>query len=131
MQWNTGKTATVMMNKIKEITINSEMVNEQTKHHVKGWYNQYNFFYFGEFTTLLMAQGYVQKLKTHYRLVWNKNKTAAVTMSKIKECTISKDNEKAYSIRGWYNKENSFLFGTDFKSPEECHKFLNDINDRL
>ena len=62
------------------------------------------------------------------KVAWNRKQKASVVLGKLKEFTISENltNEK-YSARGWYNKENSFLFGDDFETEPEARKFLNDI----
>ena len=62
-------------------------------------------------------------------LVWNRNKTNMVVLSKIKEFKIIPNNfDNKYSIRGFFNKENSFLFGDDFETLPIAQQFLTDIN---
>lgn len=66
------------------------------------------------------------------RVAWNKDKSASVVLAKLKEFTITNVEYKGHqnatwSVRGWYNKENFFEFGT-FSSEEEARSFLTDIH---
>jgi hypothetical protein len=67
------------------------------------------------------------------KVAWNRDKSASVVLSKMKEYTIniSTYNSGKFSVYGWYNAENSFLFGDDFNTREEAQAFLNDIFDKL
>ncbi len=69
---------------------------------------------------------------------WNKDKTASVILSKIKEISILERTSPAgenrlkisFSVRGWFNKENFFSFG-DFDSLQEAQDFVQKIHDQL
>jgi len=62
-------------------------------------------------------------------IAWNRKRDASVVLSKIKEFTISVNPENNYySVKGWYNKDNFFLFGDDFVSKTEARKFLEAIH---
>ncbi len=124
MWWNKNRTATVLLSKIKEISINA---SEDHTFLVKGWYNEHNFFSFGEFTTVEDAQQYVEIIRRRVRMAWNHSKTSAVVLSKIKECQIHPTDNGMWKIQGWFNQFNHFNFGTDFASMEECQNFLDDI----
>ena len=65
------------------------------------------------------------------KVAWNKKHTASVVLSKIKEFTIAQTDEKTWRVCGWYNRENSFLFGDDFLSHREAERFLQDIHDSM
>ena len=58
--WNVEKTASVVLSKVKEFTIDRTTYNE--KYVVKGWYNKENFFSFGEFVTLPQAQKFLEDI---------------------------------------------------------------------
>ena len=72
-------------------------------------------------------------------VAWNKEKTKSVVLSKLKEFTISDrivgltKPEGAlsavydYEVRGWFNQENSFMFGS-FTTNEEAVAFLESIH---
>ena len=65
-------------------------------------------------------------------VVWNKNKTASVVLSKLKEFTITEllgsySETRGYTVRGWYNKDNFFNFG-EFPSLEEAKEFLEGVH---
>jgi hypothetical protein len=63
---------------------------------------------------------------------WNKEKTGSVVLSKLKEFTITQNNgNNDFSVRGWYNKENAYIFGSDFKTKEEARAFLEEIHSIL
>ncbi|MFA5396346.1 MAG: hypothetical protein WC346_10100 [Methanogenium sp.] len=62
-------------------------------------------------------------------IAWNRKRDASVVLSKIKEFTISVNSENNYySVKGWYNKDNYFLFGDDFVSKTEARKFLEAVH---
>ena len=66
------------------------------------------------------------------KIAWNRKKMASVMLIKIKEFTISQNiQDKKYSVRGWFNKENHFLFGDDFETIEEAQEFLEDIHKKM
>ena len=72
---------------------------------------------------------------THLKVGWNKDRSASVVLSKIKEFTIpelsgSPNYTGTCHVHGWYNKENFFNFGT-FNSPMEARKFLQEIHDSM
>jgi hypothetical protein len=66
------------------------------------------------------------------KMFWNREKTKSVVISKIKEFTICQNTyNNKYSVRGWYNKENFFVFGDDFETLPQAQKFLEDIHARM
>ncbi len=66
------------------------------------------------------------------RIAWNRKKMASVMLIKIKEFTITQNTrDKKYSIKGWFNKENCFLFGDDFETIEIAQEFLEDIHKKM
>jgi hypothetical protein len=132
MMWNRNKTATVVLSKIKEISLYWPTLDPVDPVSVKGWYNKHNHFDFGEFSTIDSARNFVAfEIMRKLRMAWNKDKTACVVLSKIKECRIHEIAENCWSVQGWFNQYNYFNFGSDFQSKEECQKFLNNINDRI
>lgn len=129
MEWNRDKTSMVLLSKIKEVTIT---VTASGQYKVQGWYNKENAFTFGsDFNTLNQAQKYVGELKKKMRMGWNRKQTAAVVLNRLKEYTVQENAEGKFTVRGWFNKENSFLFGDDFETLTMAQTFLNDINDRF
>jgi hypothetical protein len=65
------------------------------------------------------------------KVAWNKDMTASVVLAKVKEFTITKDENEKYVVRGWYNKLNSFLFGR-FETLPQARQFLDDkIHNRM
>jgi len=58
MIWNTKKTASVRISKLENITIT---VSPDETFEVKGWFNNDESFYFGNFTFLDEAREYVEK----------------------------------------------------------------------
>lgn len=63
------------------------------------------------------------------KMAWNRSQTSMVVLNKIKEYTITENiNNKKFSVRGWFNKENSFLFGDDFETLPIAQLFLLDLN---
>lgn len=65
------------------------------------------------------------------KVAWNKEKTASVVLSKVKEFTITGNTyNDQYSVRGWYNKENYFHFG-DFVSLPAAQEFLHSIHNKM
>ena len=60
-------------------------------------------------------------------VAWNKGRTASVVLTKLKEFTITETNPGIYTLRGWFNSENSFLFG-EFIEREKAEEFLEKIH---
>jgi hypothetical protein len=131
--WNRRKTASVFLSKIKEIAIYANTYND--KFHVNGWYNKENSFSFGDdFVSLEEAQKFVDDLRNTYNIksTWNKDKTALVFLSKIKEIVIKPNtHNENYNIRAWYNGENFFLIGSDFATLPEAQRFVENIHRRV
>jgi hypothetical protein len=68
------------------------------------------------------------------KVAWNRHMTASVVLSKVKEFTIEqnyRDSNDRWTVRGWYNENNHFLFGDDFESLAAAQFFLNGIYDRM
>lgn len=61
---------------------------------------------------------------------WNKDKTASVVLSKLKEFTIQENAESKWVLRGWYNKDNCFNFG-EFNYQQEAQDYLDEIHKNL
>jgi hypothetical protein len=70
-------------------------------------------------------------------VAWNKEHTNSVVLAKLKEFSIQELNgnpaimemfKMKYSVRGWFNKENCFSFGS-FESMAEAQAFLETIHD--
>jgi len=57
--WNKDHTASVVLDKIKEFTIDENLMGEFRVH---GWYNKENFFSFGTFPTITEAQHFLQNI---------------------------------------------------------------------
>lgn len=69
----------------------------------------------------------VKKIRT----AWNTERTRSVVLSKMKEFSIDQNiNDNSYTVRGWYNKENFFSFGT-FALKELAEAYLEDIHNLL
>ena len=65
------------------------------------------------------------------RIAWNTEKTRSVVLSKMKEFSIEVDPfGKGYTVKGWYNKDNFFTFGT-FALKELAEAYLEDIHNLL
>lgn len=59
--WNRKETASVVLAKIKEFTINQNTYDE--KFNVRGWFNKENYFTFGDdFETLPVAQMFLNNI---------------------------------------------------------------------
>jgi len=65
------------------------------------------------------------------RIAWNTEKTRSVVLSKMKEFSIEEDySGKNFIVKGWYNKDNFFTFGT-FALKELAEAYLEDIHNLL
>ena len=64
------------------------------------------------------------------RTAYNLDKSKSVVLSKMKEFSIEPYGDTEYILKGWYNKENSFIFGA-FSSREKAQIFLEDIHKML
>ena len=71
-------------------------------------------------------------------VAWNKDRTKSVVLSKLKEFTINEHTEllvgsgvqistTKFYVRGWFNLENSFLFG-EFDDKPAAEEFLEMIH---
>jgi len=129
MEWNKEKSAMVLLTKIKEVSITNYFTSGP--YTVKGWYNKENAFVFGDYLTLDEARAFVSTLRLKMKMAWNRHKTAAVVLNRVKEYTINQNLDKNYDVRGWFNKENNFLFGDDFETLPMAQRFLDDINSRI
>jgi len=66
---------------------------------------------------------------------WNKYRTKSVVLPKLKEFSIDEvsafvpmyPDKIVYQARGWFNKENFFLFG-EFETKAEAEMFLESIH---
>jgi hypothetical protein len=68
----------------------------------------------------------------NYRVAWNKDKTASVVLSKVKEFTIQQNiRDQFFNVRGWYNKENYFSFGDNFETLAMAQQFLDAIHIKM
>jgi hypothetical protein len=69
-------------------------------------------------------------------MLWDKSETASVRASKIRSFTITPNYPSAHygdvgwSVRGWYNEDNYFYFGT-FETEEEARAYLKAIHDKI
>jgi hypothetical protein len=94
-----------------------------------------------EYYTVHFKDGFVETFEASYLLpanktkqsvAWNKDKTGSVVLAKIKEFTVYQSSRCAvgccWEVRGWFNKENSFLFG-EFGAKEEATEFLESIHE--
>ena len=69
-------------------------------------------------------------------MLWNKDHTAAVRASKLREIVIYRDRRTAYSdvphteVKGWYNANEDFDFGW-FKDIEEAEAFVKALNQQI
>lgn len=64
------------------------------------------------------------------KCAWNKDKTKSVVLAKLKEFTITYRQESdsiVWLVKGFFNLENSFLFG-EFSSEKEAQDFLESIH---
>lgn len=70
--------------------------------------------------------------KVRQAVAWNVDKTRSVVLGKLKEFTLSDrlmlSQPPVWQVRGWFNLENSFLFG-EFTSKEEAQEFLQTIHE--
>lgn len=70
------------------------------------------------------------------KMLWNKDKTASVKASKIREIRVTPtrmltDPDKlVYVVAGWYNKDEAFHFG-DFGSKSAANRYVNKLHDRI
>jgi hypothetical protein len=63
---------------------------------------------------------------------WNRHKSASVVLEKLKEFTITGNvHDKNYSVKGWYNETNFFVFGSDFETLPIAQEFLEKIHTAL
>ena len=60
--WNKDKTKSVVLSKLKEFTIQETFHSPQQIFAVRGWYNQENFFLFGEFNTVEEARDFLEQI---------------------------------------------------------------------
>lgn len=64
-------------------------------------------------------------------VAWNNDKTHSVVLSKLKEFSISpgigNNNEREWTVRGWFNAESYFSFGW-FETKELAVNFLETIH---
>ena len=66
------------------------------------------------------------------KVAWNKEQTASVVLAKIKEFTVTQNTQdNKFSVRGWYNRENSFLFGENFVDLAAAQAFLSNIHNKM
>jgi predicted Zn-dependent protease len=126
--WNKGKTASVVLSKLKEFTISE---NYDGKFLLRGWFNENNYFSFGEFEDFQEAKNFaLENICKHVKIAWNVEGNKCVVLSKLKEFTISPQEyqrDMGYAVRGWYNQVNKFSFGT-FPSKEEAEAFLEKLH---
>ncbi len=65
------------------------------------------------------------------KVAWNKDHTRSVVLSKLKEFSIDDViYEKRFAVKGWFNKENFFDFGS-FDSKEEAELFVEEVHKLL
>ena len=62
-----------------------------------------------------------------FKMAWNKQHTSMVVLNKVKEYTLTQNSNGKWSVRGWYNKENYFLFAEDFETLLEVQEYLAEI----
>jgi len=64
------------------------------------------------------------------KLLWNKEKTASVVASKIREICIyprrTGNGGTIYEVKGWYNKNEYFYFGF-FQTEKEAQEFIKKV----
>ncbi len=71
----------------------------------------------------------MEKYNRKPKVAWNKERTASVVLSKLKEFTLLQGPYQ-WILKGWFNKENSFSFGS-FDTKAEAEKFLENIHTLL
>lgn len=66
--------------------------------------------------------------KKHEVMLWNKDLTASVRASKLRDFTIASLHGlfgDVITLTGWYNKNESFSFG-EFKTKDEAREYLRE-----
>ena len=60
---------------------------------------------------------------------WNVTKTKSVVLAKLKEFSIDEaaGGFPGWIVRGWYNKENCFIFG-NFTTRKEAEDYLEEVH---
>ena len=63
------------------------------------------------------------------KYLWNKDKTASVKESKIREITIYPPGNarKCFEVYGWYNPNECFIFG-QFETKKEAQDFVEALH---
>jgi hypothetical protein len=59
-------------------------------------------------------------------VAYNRNKKKSVVLARLKEFSIDECytcGAPTWMVRGWYNKENYFIFGDDFETEEAAFAF--------
>jgi hypothetical protein len=75
----------------------------------------------------MKERGVTMSIKS--KSAWNVNRTKSVVLVKLKEFSINEDNSQ-WVVRGWYNRENCFIFGS-FITHKEAENFLETIHNML
>ena len=127
--WNRNKSKSVVLSKLKEFSI-KETISDGS--FIFGWYNKENSFIFGAFVNKKEAVDYLKNLykAAKIKVGWNEDNTKSVVLSKIKEFSIDPKyigERDLFLVQGWYNKENSFIFGT-FDSESKAMDYLEGIH---
>jgi len=65
-------------------------------------------------------------MKQKQFLLWNKEKTEAVSFSKIRNIAIRQTDSNIFEVKGWYNDEEYFYFGW-FATNEQAIEFVDNI----
>lgn len=60
--WNKDRTKSVVLSKLKEFTINENFSTPEKSWTVRGWFNQENYFYFGDFPTKQEAEDFLENI---------------------------------------------------------------------
>lgn len=66
-------------------------------------------------------------------MLWNKDKTGSIKGSKIRKITIKYDIEirsQYYTVKGWYNANESFSFGC-FPTEQEAIDFVEGLHEQM
>jgi len=66
--------------------------------------------------------------------LWNKNKTASVRASMIREIHIYRkigaSTDEYFEVTGWFNKEEDFCFGF-FETEDEARMFVRGLHRQI
>jgi len=66
------------------------------------------------------------------KMLWNRNRTASVRASKIREITVTEtrmlnQDKGVYVVRGWYNHNECFTFG-EWTTRSGANRWVNTLH---